>query len=368
LNKISKDFQPTQLTTNKPVNRMKVSVIICTYTIERFKDLYEAIQSVMNQTYKPGEIIIAVDHNRELFKRLKSELPSSIKVVLNTNTPGLSETRNVGIRAAEGEIVAFIDDDAIAEPNWLENLVKPFSQQPIVGAPSPHSPAPSPQSPVVAVGGRAVPLWLSGSRSSWFPEELDWLIGCTYKGLPIKTSRVLSSTPSSTPNLERRTSNLELKTIRNVPGCNMAFRKEVFGKVGYFRSEIGGLRETPRGGEEAELCLRIKHKMPEAFIFYESKALIHHKVPSWRLNLRYIARRSFNEGFYKAKVQKLLGRKTPNQTLSAENSYLRYLLFTSIPERVRKFYRMKNLLQAGLIVISMIATGLGYLTGKFKSR
>lgn len=190
MNKISKDFQPTHLTSNKPINRMKVSVIICTYTLERLKDLHEAIQSVMNQTYKPDEIIIAVDHNKELFERLKSELPSSIKVVLNTNTPGLSETRNVGIRASQGDIVAFIDDDAVAERNWLKNLIYSF-ENPIV----------------IAVEGQTLPVWPKNKSPFWFPEEFDFIIGCTaHKKLIMQ----------------------ENNEIRNVSGCNMVFGKDIF--------------------------------------------------------------------------------------------------------------------------------------------
>lgn len=374
---------------------LKVSVIICCYTMERLNDIYEAVGSVLNQTLKPHEVILAIDHNEELYQKLaespnlNESKPISIKLVLNTGAQGLSETRNVGIRASSGDIVAFIDDDAIAEPDWLENLAKPFSHQSAARSQSHQTNDYRPSTAdyrVVAVGGRAIPLWLSGSRPTWFPEELDWIVGCTYKGLPLSYSlqSPVTGQQSSTP-LDYR-----LSTVRNVPGCNMAFRKEVFEQAGFFRSEMGGIKETPRGGEEAELCLRIKHKIPDSLILYQPNAVIHHKVPSWRLNLRYLTQRSFNEGFYKAKVQKLhqptkksaVGSpqstvKIPNsrlpttdsrlsKALSTESSYLRYLLFTSIPERLRRFYRKGSFLQAGAIIISIVATGTGYLIGRIK--
>jgi glycosyltransferase involved in cell wall biosynthesis len=340
--------------------------------MQRLNDIHEAMNSVLNQTLKPYEIVLAVDHNEELFERLQSSavqnestiLPCDssqqpqrtqstpqTKVVHNTGVRGLSQTRNIGIRAASGEMVAFIDDDAVAEPDWLENLAKPF-----------QSLAPDVQCRVVAVGGRAMPLWLSGSRPSWFPAELDWIVGCTYKGLPVETL-----------NLEPETLNLELGTIRNVPGCNMAFRREVFAMVGGFRSEMGGLGETPRGGEETNLCMRIKHQMPQALIVYRRDALIHHKVPSRRLKLKYVVRRSYNEGFYKSVVERLSPKppqETPRtqqmQALSTENSYLRYLLFTSIPARLRYCYKKGSLSQVGAIIISVIATGTGYLSGRVR--
>jgi len=306
---------------------LKVTVIICAYTMERFGDTVEAIDSVIAQNLKPHELIVAVDHDKELFQRLKSELPNDMKIVLNEGIRGLSETRNVGIRAASGNLVAFIDDDAISEESWLENLTKPF-----------YDPM------VVAVGGRSVPLWLNGKRPYWFPEELDWIIGCTYKGLP-----------------------LDGNMIRNVPGCNMAFRKTAFDKAGFFRSEIGGLKRTPRGGEEADFCLRIKQKIPKALIIYEENATIHHKVPSWRLNFKYLFQRSYNEGFYKRMVEKL-SPTLLQRSLSTEDSYIRYLFFTSIPERLRRFYKKGELQKVGAILACVAATILGYLTGWVKLR
>jgi len=303
---------------------MKVSVIICTYTLERLKDLHEAIQSVMNQTYKPDEIIIAVDHDKELFERLKSELSSLIKVVLNANTPGLSETRNVGIRASQGDIVAFIDDDAVAERDWLENLLKHYSN-------------PS----VVAVGGKSVPLWSNGNRPDWFPEELYWLVGNTYKGHP-----------------ETCTS------VRNIAGCNMSFRRDVFHEIGLFSKDLGVIKQKGYA-EETEFCIRIKHQLPGTTILYEPDAVIHHKVPNWRTTLNYIISRSFDQGVCKAKLRKLSHKFSPNP-LSTENTYLRYLLFISIPERLREFYRKGSLLQVRTIIISILATGIGYLVGKMR--
>lgn len=337
----------------------KVSVIICCYTEKRLKDIHEVVESVLAQTLKPREVIIAVDHNKQLYERLAETYRNSVKIhrnsvnlnqspdcqspapnpqppvpivlVLNEGAQGLSETRNVGIRAASGDIVAFIDDDALAEPDWLGNLIRPF-----------QLPIPNPQSHVVAVGGQAIPLWPNDKRPSWFAEELDWIVGCTYKGLPLDGNR-----------------------IRNVAGCNMAFRKEVFERVGFFRSDIGGLKETPRGGEEAELCLRISRALPEALIIYKKQATIHHTVTPRRTTWRYLWQRSYNEGFYKAKVQKL--RQPTQQTLSTEDSYLRYLMFKSIPERLRGFYKKGKLLQVGAIIITITATGVGYILGRMRS-
>jgi glycosyltransferase involved in cell wall biosynthesis len=305
---------------------IRVSVIICVYTEERLADIKEAVNSVLNQSLAPCEVIISVDHNAHLADRLKTELPSQVKIVRNESIQGLSETRNVGIRAACGDIIAFLDDDAVAEKDWLLYLTAPFENI-----------------NVVAVGGKAVPLWLNGGRPTWFPEELDWIVGCTYRGLPVKENQ-----------------------IRNVPGCNMAFRKSIFDNVGFFRSDMGGINDTPRGGEEAELCLKIVHVNPGYQIYYQLTAQIHHRVTRRRLTLKYLWHRAYNEGFYKTKVQRL-SRGPSGLSLSTENSYLRYLLFNSIPGRLRRFYKKGNLAQIGAILVCIIATASGYTVGNLKA-
>jgi glycosyltransferase involved in cell wall biosynthesis len=95
-----------------------ISAVICTYTMERFKDTCEAVESLREQTLKPHEIIIAVDHNDELFRRLREALPADVKIVRNEGAQGVSITRNTGILAAIGEFIACMDDDARAHPEW----------------------------------------------------------------------------------------------------------------------------------------------------------------------------------------------------------------------------------------------------------
>jgi hypothetical protein len=196
----------------------------------------------------------------------------------------------------------------------------------------------------MSLGGRAIPQWMNGDRPSWFPEEFDWVVGCTYKGLPMQG-----------------------REVRNVIGCNMAFRKDVFKKVGVFRTDIGGVNETSRGGEEADLCLNLKHKMSDALILFEPEAVIHHKVPAKRIKLKYMAQRCYNEGYYKRLVEKTC-QTLALKPLSTEDSYLHYLLGEAIYERLRHFYQKGKLLQIGTILICIFYTGMGYLKAKRKMK
>ena len=102
--------------------RPDVSVVICAYSDRRWNDLVAAVTSVRAQSEEPAEIVVVVDHNPALLTRARAALPVST-VVENGEPRGLSGARNSGISATSGEVVAFLDDDAIAEPTWLECLI-----------------------------------------------------------------------------------------------------------------------------------------------------------------------------------------------------------------------------------------------------
>jgi glycosyltransferase involved in cell wall biosynthesis len=88
-----------------------VSVIICAYTLRRWNELVKAVASVEQQTRRPDETIIVIDHNSVLLERAH-ETFTSATVIPNRAGRGLSGARNTGVEAAGGEIVAFLDDDA----------------------------------------------------------------------------------------------------------------------------------------------------------------------------------------------------------------------------------------------------------------
>lgn len=311
-----------------------VSVIICCYSLERFSDVKEAIESVLVQSLKSGEIIVVVDHNKELFQKLQERRYNGIKLLLSSGTPGLSAARNVGVEAAGGEIIAFLDDDAVAEKDWLEKLTEAFLNK-----------------NVMATGGEALPRWKRGFPPAWFPLEFDFVIGCTnHKRLIIA----------------------EDGEIRNVTGSNMAFRREVFEKAGPWevklgRNETGNVKFNPAGGEEAELCLRIKAAFPEGKILFAPQALVHHKVAEERTKLRYMLNYCVREGVTRAIMQKIVsGYK--NKPLAAEGTYLRRLLFRVIPGKLIRFYRFAPLLQAGVICVNLSLIACGYVLGKWQYR
>src|SRR5260370_41590387 len=96
-----------------------ISVIICAYTEKRWDDLVAAVESIQHQRTPPREIIVVIDHNSGLLSRVQENLPGVIAIE-NHEPKGLSGARNSGAKVAQGAVVAFLDDDAIARPDWIE--------------------------------------------------------------------------------------------------------------------------------------------------------------------------------------------------------------------------------------------------------
>jgi len=294
-------------------------VVISTYSRDRLRYLLDCIVSLKKQSLKPDEIILVLDPCPDLVEFYESKLFEDARVVVSQRR-GLSNARNAGVRSAKGEIVSFIDDDAVADENWLENLVKNYEDTNVVG-----------------VGGLIKPLWEDG-YPTWFPEELNWIVGCSYKGLP-----------------ERKAS------VRNPIGCNMSFRRTVFERVGYFRSDIGRFGKKLLASEETELSMRVLSKIQNSKIIYEPSAIVHHKVNKRRGSLKYVWVRSFYEGLSKAIISY---KSSPSKKLSTEVSYLKYLLSVAIPFRCKRIYKFEELSKLLTLLISLFAVVTGFVTGK----
>jgi GT2 family glycosyltransferase len=305
-----------------------VSVIVCCFTFDRLDDLRAAVNSVLSQTVTPDQIIVSVDNNPPLADALARTFPLSVLVIANDRVRGLSETRNVAIEVANGDILAFLDDDAVAEPDWLENILQAFETP-----------------DVMAVGGESVPVWERGAPPRWFPPEYDFIVGCTaHKRLIVRSDG----------------------EVRSVTGSNMAFRREVFSKLGGWKKELGR-GQTKTGGEEAELCLRLKHDIPGARILHEARAVVRHKVGRERSTFKYVFSYAFNEGIVRAQLRRYTLRFM-GQPLAAERLFVRRLMFSVIPGHVTKIYRPEILAQSVVIFINTVLVALGYARGRVMYR
>lgn len=300
----------------------EVSVVLSAYSRDRLDQVLDCISSLRAQSLLPKEIILVLDPDQGLVDFYRFRLPDYVKVVVSEGF-GLSKARSAGVKKAEGEVIAFIDDDAIAEKDWLKNLVKNYDASCVVG-----------------VGGFVEPIWES-NRPVWLPEELNWIVGCSYKGLP------------------------ECKaTVRNPIGCNMSFRKSVFEKVGYFRFDIGRFGKKLLAGEEAEISTRILEKIPNSKIIYDPSAVVHHRVDKGRVSLRYVWKRSFYEGFSKALIIRQKGNSPT--TLSTEYHYFKGLIKVAIPSRLKRIYKYENMAQLVTLLFSLCAVFMGFCFARLK--
>jgi glucosyl-dolichyl phosphate glucuronosyltransferase len=305
---------------------LSVSVVICAHLEERLADTLAAVDSVRDQSLAPDEIIVVVDHNPALHRQLASALPDLI-VVENQEARGLSGGKNTGIAMANGDIVAFLDDDAVADTGWLKFFMDSYSDPAVVG-----------------VGGLTLPSWAT-RRPSWFPTEFDWVVGCTYAGMP--TSRA---------------------PVRNVFGGNSSFRREVFGAIGGFRSGIGrSAGKRPLGCEETELCIRLRQQLPGSVLLFDNRAVIWHKVPAARSRFSYFLSRCYAEGLSKAAVTQSVGVR---DGLSAERSYSSKTLPAGVARGVAAAIHgdLPGLGRSAAIVAGLGAAGAGYCTGSVHRR
>jgi GT2 family glycosyltransferase len=234
--------------------------------MERLPDLLEALASLGQQTYPNIEIIFVAEGFRELCERVRDFAQerglADLNVVFNSRPSGLSAARNLGIHYSRGEIIAFIDNDAVADKDWAEQIVRTFVSD----------------SEAVGVTGQAVPLWMDEGMG-WFPEEFDWILGC---------SRFMGVR--------------ELEPVRSTLGANMAFRSTVFQQTSGFSQHLGGIQGKRLHGEEVEFCLRVRSKTGK-HILYNPEVRVMHKVYVRRLSLRWISRTCYWIGFTRGVLQ-----------------------------------------------------------------
>jgi len=298
-----------------------VAVVICAHLEERLVDTMAAVDSVRRQSLAPAEIIVVVDHNPVLYRRLASALPD-LTVIENQEARGLSGGKNTGIATARSDIVAFLDDDAVADVGWLKFFVDSYADPAVAG-----------------VGGLTLPSWAT-CRPSWFPPEFDWVVGCTYAGMP--TSRA---------------------PVRNLFGGNASFRREIFDTVGGFRSDIGrSASKRPLGCEETELCIRLRQQLPGAVLLFDNRAVIWHKVPAARNRFSYFLARCYAEGLSKAMVTRRVGMR---DGLSTERSYSSKTLPAGVARGVADAVRghPAQLGRSAAILAGLGAAGAGYCAG-----
>lgn len=300
-------------------------VVVCTYDTRRISDLDDCVRSLLSESYKDLEVIVVVDHNKELFDILSRKYSDmqSVRVILNDSSQkGQAACMNYGVLQSRGEIVCFIDDDAIADENWLLELLRVYNDKEVYG-----------------VGGNILPLWLC-EKPDFLPEEAFWLIGSTMSLYP-----------------------QELIEVRNVWSSNVSFSREVFKRVGMFSPFFGEKGSRLFQAEDADFGVRCSTILGKGILFNPS-AIVHHKIYPDRVRMRNLMVRAFEQGVAKSLIFRLYG---DSSKLSTESDYLKSLLFRTIPKYVKQVFwgssRVRAVKKLLFIITIMTMVFIGFLSG-----
>jgi glycosyltransferase involved in cell wall biosynthesis len=238
---------------------MTISIIICTYNREKY--IPQLLESIARQDFPAADYeIVFVNNNSpdqtaQRCREFQAAHPELNFAYFEELKQGLSHARNRGIDEAKGDILAFIDDDALAHEDYLKNMHAAFQIQ----------------MNVFAAGGKILPLYES-KRPKWMSRFLE----------PVMSVIDLGSKPKAFP------------TNKFPVGANMMFRKTVFEQVGSFNTDLGRTGKKMLGGEEKDLFYRMrKAEMP---VFYLPNVVVSHAVPDERLTENFIRKQALGIG------------------------------------------------------------------------
>lgn len=239
---------------------MAISVVLCTYN--RCQSLAKALGSIAAQTLSEstGWEVLVVDNNstdqtREVITDFCRRYPARFRYLFEGHQ-GKSYALNAGVREARGDILAFMDDDVIVEPDWLQNLAEPLLHRGYAGA------------------GGCILLEPSFSPPPWLP--LDG---------PSNVGGALA--------LFNRGD--EAKDLSEPPfGTNMAFRRAMFDKYGGFRTDLGPCPGSQIRSEDTEFGRRLLAAGER--LRYQPLAVVYHSVPENRIRQSYLLAWYFDFG------------------------------------------------------------------------
>ncbi|MFZ5940796.1 MAG: glycosyltransferase family 2 protein [Bacteroidota bacterium] len=258
-----------------------ISVVIATFNRQEL--LVKAIDSVLASEDVDGIYeLIVVDNcsTDETPGILANYTAQGVLLACSEDRPGASFARNLGIQRARGEYIAFIDDDAMAEPGWIRTaarLIREFSPD--------------------ALGGPIFPYYLS-PKPEWFRDEYEIRHHHTETGwYPGDTGSYLS-------------------------GSNMIFRASVLKELGGFDTTIGPMGNKFGYGEDSDLMMRA-HSAGKR-IYYSYDLRVRHYVPPVKMTVSYIFSRYYEHGkaLYRLDRQHHPGRL---RNLSRESVYTEIL-------------------------------------------
>ena len=255
-----------------------------------------------------------------------------MSVIYNDGPQGLSSARNLAIQQSQSDIIAFVDDDALLDKHWVNEIIRNYAED----------------NSVIGVTGPIMPLW-ENDHMSWFPPEFYWIFSCTNNDPKDKVE------------------------VRNGYGTNLSFDRKAFTQAGLFNPDLGvkgrgkkGWQEP--GAEELELSLRIKRISGKRIIF-NPKVKVQHKVYTYRMTSQFISKRAYWEGFAKALLNsRYPASKSGANVLSTEHALLKRILFHRIPQDLKLIFRhpITGIKQLCVVFMVLSCVAAGYFNCKLK--
>jgi glucosyl-dolichyl phosphate glucuronosyltransferase len=235
-------------------------------------------------------------------------------VIVASQFPGRQgSSRNTALLLARAEIVSFLDDDAVAAPDWLKRLLAVYATCP--GA--------------FAVGGASRPNY-AAPRPSWFPPDFDWVFGCHYESLPDR-----------------------LAPVRRLIGTSMSVRRDAMLAVGGFHAD---------DYDDMDLSHRIAHAHGPTAVLYEPRAEVQHHVPADRMTWSYFWRRCYFVNRNKVAAFADMGE---GGNIRAELRFGAGVLLTLVHALLAAVTgRPKQMRQALAAVAGLALGGCGFVTGR----
>ena len=319
----------------KIIPELSVAVAIPAFTMDRWELLVRAVESIRDQTVHVEEVVLCIDNNLELLERAQDKWRETsdpvVTVIPNRHGVdhqrvslhetahgsrrrfGAGSARNTAADRVRADVMAFMDDDARAEPDWIERLLEVFA-------------SPS----VVAVGGPPIPDYET-SRPDWYPGNFDWVFGCAYDGLPIS-----------------------VQPLRHLIGANMAVRQTAFDAVGGF---VGS------DFDDLNLCMRLIERFGVENVIYTPFARVRHYVTAERVTWRYFWRRCYFVNREKVRVFRHIGTAA---NLVAERQFVIHALTKQSRATLRSLRHgdTRALRVLGAMIAGIGLAGLGHVCGQ----
>lgn len=250
---------------------MDASIIVCTFNrAESLRDTLRALKAQQTMAGREWEVIVVDNNSKDDTRQVIAEIQREWPLLRYEfqGEQGLSHARNHGIYAAHGNILLFTDDDVLPEPDWMEATLTGLEKY-----------------RADACGGYIAPIWEAPPP--------DWLTERFYGFLAVRTDR---------------SDDYDITSPSQAPfGANMAFRREVFEKVGGFDTSRGRKGNVLASGEDGELFERILAAGFKAVFLGQSR--VHHKVESFRLTKRYFRRWRFQTSRNIAQSKDMTGER-----------------------------------------------------------